>query len=190
LTAVDDEEHFLSRWSRRKLESKQDAPAALPAAELPAAALPVAEPAAPAARATESEMAPGISTEYRQFFDPKVDEKLRQAALRGLFSDPHFNVMDGLDTYIDDYSVADPLPEGMLRRLNQAKDLFLFDEENKTAEGTDTAAATGEGAAVASVAAADTSTLPDVSPAPASDEQAADGTGAAAAPSAEGGTNA
>jgi hypothetical protein len=185
LTAVDDEEHFLSRWSRRKLESKQDAPAALPAAELPPA-----EPAAPAPQATEPEVPQGISTEYRQFFDPKVDEKLRQAALRGLFSDPHFNVMDGLDTYIDDYSVADPIPEAMLRRLNQAKELFLFDDKKKTTEEADAPATTEGGAALAPVAAADTSTLPDASPAQASDEQAAEGTGAAAAPSAEGGTNA
>lgn len=185
MTAVDDEEHFLSRWSRRKLESKQDAPAALPAAELPAA-----ESAAPVAQATEPEVPPGISAEYRQFFDPKVDEKLRQAALRGLFKDPHFNVMDGLDTYIDDYSVADPIPEAMLRRLNQAKELFLFDDENKTAEEPDAPAATGEGAAVAPVAAADTSALPDAPPAQASDEKSADGSGAAAAPATESGTNA
>ena len=184
MTAVDDEEHFLSRWSRRKLESKQEAPAALPAAELPAA-----EPAAPVAQATELEVPPGISAEYRTFFDPKVDEKLRQAALRGLFKDPHFNVMDGLDTYIDDYSVADPIPEAMLRRLNQAKELFLFDDEKKTTEGADAAAATGVGAVVAPVAAADASTLPDASPARVSVEQAADGSGAAAAPATESGTN-
>ena len=185
MTAVDDEEHFLSRWSRRKLESKQDAPAALPAAELPAA-----EPAAPVVQVTEPGVPPGTSTEYRAFFDPEVDEKLRQAALKGLFKDPHFNVMDGLDTYIDDYSVADPIPEAMLRRLNQAKELFLFDDEKKTTEGADAAAAIGEGAAVTPVAAADASTLPDASPASASDDQAADGSGAAAAPSAESGTNA
>ena len=184
MTAVDDEEHFLSRWSRRKLESKQDAPAALPAAELPAA-----EPAAPAAQATEPEVPQGMSTEYRAFFDPKVDEKLRQAALRGLFSDPHFNVMDGLDTYIDDYSLADPIPEAMLQRLNQAKELFLFDDENKTTEAADAAATTGEGAAVAPVAAADASTLPDASSAQTSDEETSDGSSVAAAPSAAGGTN-
>ncbi len=185
MTAVDDEEHFLSRWSRRKLESKQDAPAALPAAELPAA-----EPAAPATQATEPEVPQGISTEYRQFFDPKVDEKLRQAALRGLFKDPHFNVMDGLDTYIDDYSVADPIPEAMLRRLNQAKELFLFDDEKKTTEGADAPATTGEGAALAPVAAADTNKLPDAPSAQASDEQATEGSSAAAAPTTESGTNA
>ena len=116
MTAVDDEEHFLSRWSRRKLEAKRDAPAALPAAELPAA-----EPAAPATAATVPAAPHEASAEYRAFFDPKVDEKLRQAALRGLFKDPHFNVMDGLDTYIDDYSLADPIPEGMLRQIESGK---------------------------------------------------------------------
>ncbi len=133
MTTVDDKERFLSRWSRRKLETKETQPAALPAAELPAAA-PAASPAPktePAAPASPQHM----SSEYREFFDPKVDEKLRRMALRKLFSDPHFNVMDGLDTYIDDYAKPDPIPEAMLRQLNQAKALFLFDDEKKTAEG-------------------------------------------------------
>ena len=30
--------------------------------------------------------------------------------MKKLFSDPHFNVMDGLDTYIDDYGKPDPIP--------------------------------------------------------------------------------
>ena len=184
MTTVDDEERFLSRWSRRKLEAKHDAPAALPAAELPAV-----EPAAPATQAAEPGVPQGMSTEHRAFFDPKVDEKLRQAALRGLFSDPHFNVMDGLDTYIDDYSLADPIPEAMLRRLNQAKELFLFDDETKATEGADVPAETGEGAAVPPVAAADTITLPHAFPAQASDEEAADGSSAAAAPPAAGSRN-
>jgi len=54
--------------------------------------------------------------------------------LKKLFSEPQFNVMDGLDTYIDDYSKPDPMPEAMLRGLNQAKELLLF-EEQKTADG-------------------------------------------------------
>ena len=42
--------------------------------------------------------------------------------------DQHFNVMDGLDTYIDDYSQPDPIPEEMLKSLKQANRL-LFPEE-------------------------------------------------------------
>ena len=41
------------------------------------------------------------------------------AALKKLFSDPHFNVMDGLDTYIDDYGKPDPIPPSMLRAHSQ-----------------------------------------------------------------------
>ena len=162
---MDDKEPFLSRWSRRKLEAKQEAPAgALQAAELPAAA-----PAAPLTPTTEP-MAPGspqgINSEYREFFDPRVDEKLRRTALKKLFSDPHFNAMDGLDTYIDDYSIADPIPEAMLRQLNQAKDLFLFEEENVVSEsaGDEASAAAGGAAPAAPVAEADTTTLPEAPP--------------------------
>ena len=49
--------------------------------------------------------------------------------MKKLFSDPHFNVMDGLDTYIDDYGKPDPIPLSMLRRMNQSAVLGLFDDE-------------------------------------------------------------
>jgi len=138
LSAGDDKEAFLSRWSRRKLEAKES-PATAPEAERPAAAK--AAPPAEAAEPAAAEPHLRDSAGYREFFDPRVDEKLRRAALKGLFSDPHFNIMDGLDTYIDDYSIADPIPEAMLRRLNQAKELFLFDDEKETtAEAGDAAA--------------------------------------------------
>lgn len=126
---MDEEEAFLSRWSRRKLEAKRDVPAALPAAE-PESNL----PAAPDASATQAPAAgaqPGKGPEYREFFDPRVDEKLRRTALKKLFGDPHFNVMDGLDTYIDDYTKSDPIPDAMLRQLNQAQALFMFDDKEK-----------------------------------------------------------
>jgi hypothetical protein len=186
LTAVDDREPFLSRWSRRKLEATEPPPAALPAAEPPAAA-----PAAPAVSAT-GPAATGtpqdISPEYREFFDPRVDEKLRRTALRKLFSDPQFNVMDGLDTYIDDYSKPDPIPEAMLRQLNQAKELFLFDDEKKTAgsAGNEALAASGEAAAPPPVEAANTTTLPNPAAARASAQDTIAATGTAAAPPAEG----
>jgi len=186
LTTVDDKEPFLSRWSRRKLGAKAQAPDALPAAELPAAA-----PAAAPALVTEStapDAPQGIGAEYREFFDPQVGEKLRQTALRKLFSEPHFNVMDGLDTYIDDYSIPDPIPEAMLRQLNQAKALFLFDDEKKTAEGTDNeaSAASGGAAAASPVEAANTTALPQPAAADATAQDTVAATGTAAAPPAEG----
>jgi hypothetical protein len=186
---VDDKEPFLSRWSRRKLEAKENTPVALAPAQLPAAA-PGAPPvpAVPAAEPATPGSPQGGSAEYRQFFDPQVDEKLRQTALRGLFSDPHFNVMDGLDTYIDDYSLADPIPAAMLRQLNQAKALFLFDDEKKSVESEGGPAAPA-GTAASPMAAADTSAIPEPPPTSASDEVVEAATGAVAAVPVEGSRN-
>jgi len=129
-----DKEPFLSRWSRRKLDSATEKPAPKPAA--PAAATTTGSQAA--VPAPKPELPPvdslrGLASEYRDFLRPEVDEKLRQSALKKLFHDPHFNAMDGLDTYIDDYSKPDPIPEAMLRTLEHAKGL-LFDEEKKEPE--------------------------------------------------------
>jgi hypothetical protein len=53
------------------------------------------------------------------YLQPKVAEDVKRAALRKLFSDPQFNVMDGLDIYIDDYTKPDPMPAGMLAKLGK-----------------------------------------------------------------------
>jgi hypothetical protein len=62
---------------------------------------------------------------------PDVDPAVQQAALKKMFTDPHFNVMDGLDIYIDDYSKPDPLPSGMLERMTQSNMLNLFQKVGK-----------------------------------------------------------
>ena len=56
---------------------------------------------------------------------------MRNLAMKKLFADPHFNVMDGLDIYIGDYTQPDPLPAGMLRKMASAHALGLFDHETK-----------------------------------------------------------
>ena len=53
-------------------------------------------------------------SDFRRFVRHDVDGPVRNAALKKLFTDPHYNVMDGLDTYIDDYNRPDPLPASML----------------------------------------------------------------------------
>lgn len=67
--------------------------------------------------------------DFAPFMRAGVDAATRNAALRTLFADPRFNVMDGLDTYIDDYSKPAPMPPAMLRTLRQARVLGLFDDE-------------------------------------------------------------
>lgn len=68
-------------------------------------------------------------SDFKPFMTSDVGPEVRNAAMKKLFADPHFNVMDGLDIYIDDYSKADPIPESMLRQMASAKFLKLFDDE-------------------------------------------------------------
>lgn len=72
-----------------------------------------------------------IESDFRPFAARGVAPEVRNAAMKKLFSDPHYNVMDRLDTYIDDYSIPDPIPAAMLRKLASAKFLGLFDEEER-----------------------------------------------------------
>ena len=76
-------------------------------------------------------------SDYSRFVLPGVDESVKRAAVKKLFSDPQFNVMDGLDIYIDDYGKPDPIPEAMLRRMSQSKVLRLFDAEEALAGAVD-----------------------------------------------------
>ena len=56
--------------------------------------------------------------------------------MKKLFADPHFNVMDGLDTYIDDYAKPDPIPPAMLRQLASAKFLKPLRRRGRRARGS------------------------------------------------------
>ncbi len=135
-------EGFLSRWSRRKRASTtgRDAPA-LDAAPAPAAApsdsgtvpatVPDAEPAPPQPLPSIESLT--ADSDFAPFMRPDVDEGLRRQALKKLFQDARFNVMDGLDVYIDDYSKPDPLPEGWLEKLEQVKRLGSFREAEEEA---------------------------------------------------------
>jgi hypothetical protein len=78
-------------------------------------------------------------SDFRPFMQAGVTAAQRNAALRQLFVDPHFNTMDGLDIYIDDYGRPDPIPPAMLAALQHARRLLARDDTPPAA-----AAATGE----------------------------------------------
>ena len=116
----------LRRWSRRKLEaSREAAPRATeptsvqpkepgesaPVAVVPASPAPASPPVLPPVESLT------IDSDFASFFQPQVDESLKRQALKKLFADPRFNVMDGLDVYIDDYTKSDPIPPDVLERL-------------------------------------------------------------------------
>lgn len=73
---------------------------------------------------------------FARFLSPDVAPDVRNAAMKKLFADPHYNVMDGLDIYIDDYSIPSPLPVATLRQMASAKFLNLFEEEPPVALAT------------------------------------------------------
>ena len=130
----EEKEPFVSRWSRLKIEAREPQPASTPnPADLP-------QPVSPGAEAGDAPALPpvdslqGLASEYRAFLHPEVDDSLRRAALRKLFADPHFNTMDGLDVYVDDYSKFEPIPEAMLKTLEHAKGL-IFDQSDEQGAG-------------------------------------------------------
>ncbi len=129
------DEPFLSRWSKRKSEARAGAPAEVPpqasalssasAMELPATK--PAEPLPPVESLTPE-------SDFTGFMKPEVDPGLRSKALRTLFQDPHFNVMDGLDTYIADYSQPDPIPESWFSQMKQMERLGAYVEPTPETE--------------------------------------------------------
>jgi hypothetical protein len=158
--SVQDNDGFVSRWSRRKALARQGALPAEPAppdtqppksnAAIPGAptqateravgsALQPARPTAePPASVAEPDPPPTLAdveqltrdSDFRRFVGRDVEPAVKNAALKKLFGDPRFNVMDGLDVYIDDYSRPDPLPLASVRKMAQAAFLGLLDTEN------------------------------------------------------------
>lgn len=145
---------FFERWSRRKQQAregevpqepvKMPEPAAPGAPGAPVAGAAGLHPDPPTEGEGEAPPAPTLAdaealtpeSDFKPFFAGNVAPEVKNAALKKLFADPHFNVMDGLDTYIDDYSVSTPVPESVLRQMASAKFMKLFEEQpDKNPEG-------------------------------------------------------
>lgn len=143
MSDADEKDAFLSRWSRRKVAARRGEalpePATAPAPGTPGQTQTPAAAATPPATAEAPPELPsldtlkGLESDYKAFMRPEVDPGTRTAALKKLFGDPHFNTMDRLDVYIDDYSIPDPIPAAVLKTLSGARMLGLFDDEDKKA---------------------------------------------------------
>jgi len=139
------DEGFLRRWARRKNEVREGiAPSPELVAEAPVNAAAFAAPAAvpvpaPMESAAEPQPLPAerplptmddvaaldADSDFSGFVARGVDQAVRRSALKKLFADPHFNVMDRLDVYIDDYNKPSPMSGAMLASLNHAKSAFM-----------------------------------------------------------------
>jgi hypothetical protein len=73
-------------------------------------------------------------SDFSRFAAGNVTPEVKNAAMKKLFADPRYNVMDGLDVYTGDYTRPDPIPNAVLRKLASAKFLGLFDEEERREE--------------------------------------------------------
>ena len=113
----ENDEAFLSRWSRLKREQAQEL--AKPA-----------EPATPAPALPEVEKLTSES-DFTGFMHPKVKDELRRVALKKLFSDAHFNIPDPFEAYSGDWTGGDPIPPELLEKLNQARTVLFREDEKK-----------------------------------------------------------
>jgi len=134
----------LTRWSRRKLEAARAVPPAAPEPASPAPATTGARVAEPAGQHAAPDTAPAplppvesldFDSDFAPFLKPKVDETLKRAALKKLFQDPRFNVMDGLDVYVGDYSLPDPISPELVRQLLHARSVLAPPKTRINAQG-------------------------------------------------------
>ena len=138
---------FFSRWSQRKqavklgLAEEDKIPDQTADKTLAKIQPPVPTSSAPLAKvnsnsAEKTDEPPQLPTladvekltpqsDFSSFMTQGVTPEVRNAAMKKLFTDPHYNVMDGLDIYIGDYNTPDPMPEGMLAKMVGAQFLGL-----------------------------------------------------------------
>ena len=149
-------EGFLGRWSQRKQDTRAGKPLAEP--EIATKPVVLADKSSEATSVqtsgkTEVAEKPEIplptmadvheltaESDFSPFVAKNVTPEVRNSAMKKLFTDPHYNVMDRLDIYIDDYSQPDPIPESMLRQMVSAKFLNLFKAEEEAEAAAEKAA--------------------------------------------------
>ena len=117
-TAPVEDGGFLRRWSQRKQAvARGEAPPEPGPAPLAAAVPPAASEAREAAPLPDPATLT-LADDFSGFMRPKVPAALKRQALSKLFSEAHFNQVDGLDIYMDDYNLIpdmDDTDRGLLR---------------------------------------------------------------------------
>jgi hypothetical protein len=123
-------DEFFARWARRKSDAPHDPAPALDADASTTATRTVAD----ASQIDDSKAKPlpsledvanlGHDSDYSVFMASGVDEAVKRSAMKKLFTNPHFNIMDGLDIYIGDYNKFEPITPEILAALNHAKALL------------------------------------------------------------------
>jgi len=162
-------ESLLSRWAKRRANVRAEDVKSVDAAKVNTSTGEPVEAKSAQTAMPERGLAPDASGEletkpplpsiesltqesdFSPFMGKDVAADLRNQAMKKLFTNPHYNVQDGLDIYIGDYTKSDPIPLDMLRKMTQSKALFLFEDEEKA-----------EAEAAAALAAAQSAKTPEI----------------------------
>lgn len=116
-------EAFLDRWSRVKREVKAGA--------VPPGTVETEVPRLPSLEALATQ---GLEADFAPFMQKGVEEATRRAAIQQLFKQPVFNVMDGLDVYIEDFNIYEPLTAAELPGLAHARAMLFSEPETREPE--------------------------------------------------------
>ena len=144
---------FFSRWSRQKslnrdLDNARDAAEEQSQAKLAdassvtnasvagaATALPTSPTMPTSPTDANSEPLPTmddsdaleVGANVSRFLRDGVSDAVKGAALKKLFADPAYNFISDMDDYVEDYSKMATMTTAEVRKLQQSKDLFLFE---------------------------------------------------------------
>ena len=89
-----------------------------------------------------------LAEDFTPFMQSTVPQALKRQALKALFKEPHFNVMDGLDIYIDDYTVFEPISPEVMATLSSWKTIMNPPQQVVTPDGYAVDVESEEGRAV------------------------------------------
>jgi len=145
------DESFLARWSRRKqaaengptIQSDVDEDVEPPAVADAEASVAAADEADAGA---DEEALPHPDTldadsDFSAYLTGRVSSAFRRAAMRRLFSQPEFNLKDGLDDYDDDYTQFRSLGETVTAHMRHRAERQREREHERAAEGREAAPA-------------------------------------------------
>jgi hypothetical protein len=144
------DEPFLSRWARLKQESRERPPEAAPPQPAPATTDPAGEQRVEAADGALAEVPaqdPPVElppleslteeSDFGPFMQVGVDPDLRRQALRKMFRNAKYAVVDPLDPYRADFGAFTPLGDIVTAEMRFHAERLLREQLEKAAEGVE-----------------------------------------------------
>ncbi|TVO67370.1 DUF3306 domain-containing protein [Denitromonas ohlonensis] len=161
-----EESGFLRRWSQRKQAiARGEAPPEPVVAPAPVgASVPAPDPRDE--RPLPDPASLTLADDFSAFLRPKVPAALKRQAMAQLFSHAHFNQVDGLDVYMDDYNLIPDMDDADRSLLRHARAVLDPTPAKTLTEMEDEALAVAQAAreAAADPSGPDAEVAPEVAP--------------------------